>query len=146
MQVILLRDVSGVGQKGSIKTVSDGHALNFLIPNGMAEMVTADRVKAHTKKQEEDALAAEMQERQWKELVAKLNNAQVSIQANASEQGHLYEKISNIQIAGAISTQLKYAIPPAAIEPKMPLKELGEWPVNLRLGNHTATLIVVVRK
>lgn len=144
MKVILLRDVSGIGQKGSVQNVSDGHALNFLIPNRLAEMATDDKVKALEKQKATDAEAVEARDKEWRSLAKQLNDARVEIKANASEQGHLYEKISNIQVSKAINEQLKFAVPPASIEPKMSLKEVGEWPVVVTLGNHQATLIVVV--
>lgn len=146
MQVILLRDVPGIGQKGSVKNVSDGHALNFLIPNRLAEMATDDKVKALEKQKAEDTQAAEAQEREWHALAKKLEGAKVTIQANASEQGHLYEKISAIEISRAINQQLHAVVPPRSLEAKMAIKEIGEWPVEIKLGIHTATLIVVVQQ
>lgn len=146
MQVILLRDVSGIGQKGQIKNVSDGHALNYLIPNRLAEMATPDKVKALEKLNAENAKASEAREKEWIALVKQIDGNKVEISANASEQGHLYEKIASADIAEAISEQLKLTIPTDAIAPKMVLKEVGEWPVEVKLGTHKATLIVVVAK
>ena len=146
MKVILLRDVPGIGQKGSLKDVSDGHALNYLIPNRLAEMATDEKVKTVEKQKLESAQAAEAMEREWHTLIKKLDGARVEMKANASDQGHLYEKISAIEISRAITQQLKLTVPPAALEPKMAIKEVGEWPVALKLGVHTATLIVVVAR
>ena len=36
MEIILLKDVKGIGKKGESKKVSDGYASNFLIPKGLA--------------------------------------------------------------------------------------------------------------
>ena len=146
MQVILLRDVPGIGQKGSVKSVSDGHALNYLIPNRLVEMATSDKLKVLEKQKEEDSRAAKARDTEWRELVKKLNETKIAIKANASEQGHLYEKISSAHVASAIRDQLKASVPSEAIEPKMAIKEIGEWPAKITLGNHTATLIVVVTR
>jgi large subunit ribosomal protein L9 len=146
MQVILLRDVPGIGQKGSVKSVSDGHALNYLIPNRLAEMATTDKLKALEKQKAEDTQAAEARDAEWRESVKKLNETKIVLKANASQQGHLYEKISNAHVARAIRDQLKVNVPIEAIEPKMALKEVGEWPVEIKLGAHEATLIVVVAR
>jgi large subunit ribosomal protein L9 len=146
MQVILLRDVPGIGQKGSVKNVSDGHALNYLIPNRLAEMATPDRVKALEKQKADDAKANEARDKEWRELAKKLDGARIAMKANASEQGHLYEKLSGTHIANAIRDQLKAAIPPDAIAPKMAIKEVGEWPITVKLGMHTATLILIVAR
>ena len=40
MQVILLKDVKGLGKAGEIVSVSDGYARNFLIPQNAAEVAT----------------------------------------------------------------------------------------------------------
>ena len=45
MKVILLKDVRKVGQKYDVKTVSDGHALNLLIPQGLAIAATTEALK-----------------------------------------------------------------------------------------------------
>ena len=52
MKVIFLKDVGGVGQRGTIKDISDGYAQNFLIPNGLAEQATAEKKTANQKVQE----------------------------------------------------------------------------------------------
>ena len=46
MQVILRSDVAGLGLRGDIVDVADGHARNFLFPKGHAMKATdADRAR-----------------------------------------------------------------------------------------------------
>lgn len=146
MLVILLRDVPGIGQKGSIKSVSDGHALNYLIPNRLAEMATDEKVKAMEAQKKEDAAAAIRRDTEWTALAKQIDGKRVEMKENASMQGHLYEKISGGHVATVIREQLKLTIPPDAVMPKMAIKEVGEWPVDIKLGTHKATLIVVVAR
>lgn len=145
MQVIMLRDVSGIGQKGALKSVSDGYALNFLIPNKLAIMATPEATKAIEKQRTEDTEALAAREKEWVALTKQLNGAKIPMQANASPQGHLYERISAIQVSAAIQKELKLAVPPSAISPKMSIKQTGEWPVEVKLGTHKATMTFVVR-
>ena len=42
MEVILLKDVKGLGKKGESKTVSDGYAKNFLIPRKLVVRKTEE--------------------------------------------------------------------------------------------------------
>lgn len=144
MKVILLRDVSGIGQKGALKSVSDGHALNYLIPNKLAIMATPEAMRAiETQKAEEQKASAE-REKEWIAITKQIDGKTISLHANASPQGHLYEKISALQVSAMIQKELKLAVPPSAISPKMSIKQTGEWPVEIKLGIHTVNIIVVV--
>ena len=59
MKIILLKDVKGVGQRFDERNVSDGYALNFLLPKNLA--VIADKaglaqvaqLKTHSDKKRE---------------------------------------------------------------------------------------------
>ena len=51
MKIVLLKDVAGVGQKNDVQSVSDGYALNFLIPKKLAVAGTPKAI-AHAKRLE----------------------------------------------------------------------------------------------
>ena len=61
MKIILLKDIKGVGKKFEEKTVSDGYAINFLLPKEVA--VIADKAGLakvkQLRKQSEDKKAEE---------------------------------------------------------------------------------------
>ena len=44
MKVVLLKDLKGKGKKGDIIEASDGYALNFLIPQGVAKAGTSSNL------------------------------------------------------------------------------------------------------
>jgi len=144
MKVILLKDVAGVGQKGMVKEVSDGYALNSLIPNKQAEMATPDKLKALEKANAEAKARHDALEIEWKMIEKKLTGMRITLTANANTQGHLYEKISQQDIAAALRSA-GVEVPAGMIEPKMPIKHTGEWPVIVKLGSHKAEVIVEIR-
>jgi large subunit ribosomal protein L9 len=64
MKVIFLKDVKGKGRRFEEREVSDGYALNFLIPRGFAVVAdTPGRAKAKQVKEQEDKKRAEENKR-----------------------------------------------------------------------------------
>lgn len=51
MEVILLKDIKGIGKKGESKTVSDGYAKNFLIPKKLVVRKTPETLAELKKEQ-----------------------------------------------------------------------------------------------
>ncbi|HWO07241.1 MAG TPA: 50S ribosomal protein L9 [Candidatus Paceibacterota bacterium] len=143
MQIILLRDVAGVGQKGSVKNVSDGYALNYLIPNKLAQLATADALKGLEKRLADENARRAAQEKEWEAIVGRMKNFTLLVRARASTQGHLFKKIAAEDIARVLAEQ-GIDVPADAIAPKMAIKEIGAWPVVIRLGSHEATITVDV--
>ena len=44
MEIVLLQDVKRLGEEGAVLTVKSGYARNFLIPNGLAVLATAQQL------------------------------------------------------------------------------------------------------
>ncbi|MFZ2887074.1 MAG: 50S ribosomal protein L9 [Minisyncoccia bacterium] len=143
MQVILLKDVSGVGQRGQVKTVSDGYALNMLFPNKMAMHASKEALANLEKKNADDKAHRAAQEKEWAAIVNKMKNFTLLVRANANNQGSLYKKITAEDVARVLGEQ-GIDVPVESIEPKMAIKETGAWPVKIRLGTHEATITVDV--
>ena len=45
MQVVFIQNVKGIAQKGDIKNVKEGYFKNYLYPNKLAVIGTADKLK-----------------------------------------------------------------------------------------------------
>jgi large subunit ribosomal protein L9 len=143
MQVILLRDVAGVGQRGSVKNVADGYALNHLIPNKMAQLATTEALKTLEKRNADEKAHRAEQEKHWAAIVGKMKGFTLMVRANANNQGHLYKKITAEDIVRVLGEQ-GIDVPIESVQPKMAIKETGTWPVQIRLGNQEATITVDV--
>lgn len=144
MKVILLRDVPGVGQKGSVKDVADGYALNMLFPKRLAEAATQEKLAAHEKARVSAKAAHDAEESAGKVLTKKLAGMTVTLNAPGNEQGHLYQKVSTEEISAMLALQTGITVEAKNLHPKMPIKQAGEWPVEVRMGGSTATFVVAV--
>ncbi len=146
MKVIFLKNVGGVGQKGAVKDVADGYALNFLIPNGLAEQATPKKIIEHDERQKESAAQNAERERQWDDLVQKIDGAHIMVTAKANSAGHLYHQLPMDVIVGGLREKMQIDIPVEAITLNAPIKQVGENTVQIRLGKRSASFTVTVKE
>jgi large subunit ribosomal protein L9 len=144
MRVIFLKDVKGVGVRGAIKEVADGYALNSLIPRGLAEQASNNKVaqvqaEIDTKKQTE-AERMSMFAAQAKALKEK----SVQVFAKANAVGKLYKNITAEEVASAIKMQLAVPIEARAVHFDQPIKSSGASPITIVLGAHTVIISLEV--
>lgn len=146
MKIILLKDVGGIGRHGEVKDVSDGYALNHLIPRGLAQQATAEKVKAHTAaaQQESDARAKEQQA--LVSAIQSLEGARVEISAKATEKGGLFKSLGVSDIQRAVRDQKGTTVPDGAVQLEKPIKELGDHQIEVKAAGSSSRLTVVVKK
>lgn len=144
MKVIFLKDVGGVGKRNTLKDVADGYALNFLIPNGLAQQATKTTIATLEVQQQKEKSSHDALSTQHARDIAIIKDAHIVIHAKANEHGHLYKQISNNMIAEAIKLQHKIALPSNAIKVNAPIKNLGSIDVRVTLGQSTALICIEI--
>src|SRR3989344_7880858 len=102
MKVILLKDDAKLGKKFDDKNVSDGHALNYLIPRGEVEHATDALIKKidETKVQEKAKIEKALHESA--EKMQALSKQGIIMSGKANEKGHLFAAIHKAEIAGEL--------------------------------------------
>ena len=147
MQVLLKKDVAGLGQAGEIKRVADGYALNFLIPRGLATIATEGAVKQVKQLNEAADRHRQRQQSQAEVVAQKLAGISLTFTAKAGEGDKLYGSITGADIAEAIEKATGAVIDKRRVELAHPIKELGTHQVSLRLAPEvTAQVTVVVQR
>jgi len=146
MKVIFLKDVARVGQRGQAKEVNDGYALNFLIPQGLAEQATVAKLAAWDERQKVEAKQVAEREAEWAQMLAKLKGAKVTVRAKGNEKGHLFTKLPVSSIAEMIKKEHGIDLPKDAIIVKTQIKDFGESPAEVRLGHKSVVIVVEVVK
>ena len=144
MKVVLLKDVTGVGQKGTVQEVSDGYALNKLIPQKMAIIATTESLTALKKQEKERAAVLEQTEKLWEEQSRLLKDGKVTIRIEANEKGHLYKQLPVETIVDRVKKELGVALKEEAIVIKEPIRSLGRSEVQIQIGKRRVPLVVFV--
>lgn len=146
MKVIFLQDVPKIGRKNEVKNVSDGHAVNFLIPRKLAVFATDEAMK-RAKEAEQGRVEAEALElAALRSALNALSGKAVVVRAQANEKGHLFRGIDSEEIAKAIADQEKLVLPAKAIGLERPIKETGERELTIRAGGVSAVITLSVQK
>lgn len=124
MKVILRADVDGVGKKGDVVEVADGHGRNRLIPQGLALKATpgAERQAEAMRRSRELSDAAARSEAE--EMATRLVGMTITISARAGEGGKLFGSVTTSDIATAVHEQAKVVIDRRSLDAE-PIKELG---------------------
>lgn len=133
MKVVLLMDVKGHGKKGEIVEASDGYARNFLIPKKMAEVATADVLNNIKGKNEAAAFHKQEEIKAAKELRDKLEGQTVVLSSKAGDNGKLFGKITNQNVADAIKMQLHHVIDKRKIVLPDGIKTVGITEVEIKI-------------
>jgi large subunit ribosomal protein L9 len=140
MKVILLRDVGGVGKRDEIKDVSDGYALNYLIPRGLAQQASAEKIAALESHAKATAESKKEMDRTWELEIKKLDGTEITIATNANEKGHLYHQLPLSEIVTAIQKSTGISVPESAIQISAPIKAIGDASIDIRYGKKTARI------
>ena len=133
MELILLKEVRGLGKAGDIVKASDGYARNMLIPKKMAMEATPENKAVLEKERAEIEARRAMDKQVAEDLKKKLEDAKVVIEAKAGDNGRLFGAVTSQDIADAIEAQYKIKVDKKKIEMSQPIKTEGESVVELKL-------------
>ncbi len=144
MKIILLKDIKNVGKKFDVKDVSDGHALNHLIPEGAAEVANVATLKKVELLKAHAVEDMKIQENLLAKNIKAIAALKVTIKEKANGKGHLFAQIHVDEIAKAIKAQSQIDVLPNFISLEKPIKEVGEHRVDVKAGDKSAYFTLVV--
>ncbi len=135
MKVIFLKDAPGQGKRGEVKEVSEGFAQNFLIPKGLAQLVTTQLQAKISKEAKEAAVKKEKEISRIQSLKAEIEKRTLTLKVNVGDKGQIFGGIHEKEIAKAISDKLKTTIEKNQVEILSTIKEIGEHKIKIKLGS-----------
>jgi large subunit ribosomal protein L9 len=145
MKVILLKDIPKVGKRYDIKEINNGHALNMLIPRGLAIAATPQAIKRVEGQKAQMAGEMKVQHELLIQNIKAIEATTLTITGKANAKGHLFAGIHREEIVRELHTQARIEIETSFIQLEHPLKEVGEYSIHIKAGGKEAVLKVVVK-
>ena len=133
MEVILLKDVKGLGKAGEVKKVSDGHARNMLLPRKMAMEATPANLKQLEKRRAEIEAQRALDKSVAEDIKKKIEAITVDIHSKAGENGRLFGAVTSKDIAEPLEKDHKIVLDKKKIDLDAPIKQAGLTEVELKL-------------
>lgn len=144
MKIILRQDVPKLGDKGTVQTVADGYARNYLIPQGLAVVATAGELKTLAENQKVADRKIARQEAELQSLADRIAGKTLTFEARSGEGGRLYGSITNADIAEKLGEIVGAEIDRRKIVLDESIRTTGEHTVTVHLVGKLRPEITVV--
>lgn len=133
MKVILLQDVKALGKKGQTVDVSDGYAINCILPKKLGVEATSKNLNdLKLQKAHEEKVAKEQLE-EAKAFAAKMADMEVIVSIKSGKDGRTFGSVSSKEIANAFKEQHGMEIDKKKIVLDEPIRSVGTTIVSVKL-------------
>ena len=143
MEVILLEQVENLGGIGDKVKVKPGYGRNYLVPSGKAVPATKANIEQFEARRAELEKLALAKLSTAEERCGALEGFEITLAANASEEGKLYGSIGPREIADAVAAQGPKLEKAEVIMGEGPIRYTGEHDVLIHLHADVETTIKV---
>ncbi len=134
IELLLIHSVENLGHQGDVVEVRPGYATNYLIPQGLATIATEHHKRMVEKHRSKLQAMEKAQQANLRKQAAEISKQSITIEANATEEGHLYGSVGAPEIVEALKkSDIHLKIDQIRLEGV--LKELGLYTVNFRLAS-----------
>lgn len=141
MEVILLDKVGKLGAIGDKVTVKSGYGRNYLLPQGKAVAATAKNIADFEARRAELEASAAGKIADATARAEKLAALEVTIAANAGDEGRLFGSIGTRDIADAITAA---GVAVAKSEVRLPqgvIREVGQYEIDVQLHSEVTQAV-----
>ena len=133
MEIILKKDVEGVGFKDDIITVKNGFGRNFLIPNGSAILATPTAKKILAENIKQQVVKDKKIIDDANKMEKKISALELKIKAKVGEGIKLFGSVNNINVQKELSENGVEIDKKSIIISGNNIKQLGKYSAKIRL-------------
>ena len=138
MEIILTKDIKGLGYKNDTLTVKNGYGRNYLIPQGYAIIANSTNKKVTAENLKQAAHKAEKIKTEAEAIATKIESLNISIATKIGDSGKIFGAITTLQISDALKAngvdvdRKKISIP-------VGIKEAGDYLADVDLHKEVKT-------
>lgn len=133
MELILLKDIEGLGNRDDVVTVKNGYGRNYLIPKRMAVVANKRNSNMLKERTRQSDLKTEKMMGQIQAAVTQLEGSALKVGAKVGTSGKIFGSVTNIQLADAIKKATGLEIDRRKITILEEIKSLGTYKAELDL-------------
>ncbi|MDD5585465.1 MAG: 50S ribosomal protein L9 [Alphaproteobacteria bacterium] len=142
MEVILLEKIERLGGLGTVVKVKPGYARNFLLPQKKALRATKANMELFEQQRAELEAKNAAHRDQAASMAANIDGIKLIVIRQASETGQLYGSVTARDVAEA-AKEAGQQIERAMVQIDTPIKELGLYPVKVKLHPEVSVKVTV---
>ena len=142
--MILQKDVKGKGKKVQMIDVAEGYARNFLLPQKLAVLATADAMNTMNLQAKAKAKADAEAKAAALAMAEKLKSCQVKIAAKGGAGGKLFGALTGKEISAALKEQHAMEVDSKKLVLAEPIKSFGSYEVKAKLGYEISGTVYVL--
>lgn len=133
MKLILRADHKGLGKRGDVVEVADGHARNHLLPHGLAMVATDGAISQATAMRRSRDLRDAADRDSAQTIASALVSRTITLTAKAGAEGRLYGSITSSDVAAAVKAQANIELDRRKLHLPDSIKTLGAYSVTAKL-------------
>ena len=133
MEIILKKDVEGVGFKDDIIIVKNGFGRNFLIPNGSAILATPSAKKVLAENIKQQVVKDKKVIDDANKLAKKINSLEIKVKAKVGEGVKLFGSVNNINVQKELADSGVEIDKKAIMISGNNIKQVGKYTAKIRL-------------
>ena len=143
MKIILLENISNLGNVGDNVSVKNGYGRNFLLKEGKALRYSKENQEFVDKKKEELNKKNSEIKNKFKEISKLINKKTFEFIKESKENGELYGSIKPKEIVALIKEKTKAEVNPSQVILKNELSKLGLFKVEINFHSEVQAQIFI---
>ena len=140
--LLLNRNVESLGIVGDVVKVRPGYARNYLLPLGIAEVPTDERIADLQTARSEAMAELETLRSERRGIISALEDIAISLVRSCNDRGILYGSVTQRDIADGLN-ELGHRVDERAVRLANPIRRVGEYPVLIQFEKEMKVEVII---